>query len=286
MTKNCLVSCYNDTKLFLCGDLMTVYVDILIILNTLVNYFILLAVQKLTRSHQKRWRILLGSVVGGISSLLLFFESLGVIMTLLKIITAILMTIITFGIKPIKQLFKRIFLLFAITFLFGGLIFAIYIFFDKDILIYSNGIVYFDVDLTFLVICSVISYVVITLISKITDKKAPKSKEYYVTVENAGKTVSCTALMDTGNNLREPFSDYPVIMASKDLFKKLFTEDKIRLIPVLTVNGESLIKAFKPEKIIINNFSTDKVYIGESLTPLDEYKMILNINLEGEISND
>lgn len=282
MTKNCLVSCYNynNTKLFLCGDLMTVYVDILIILNTLVNYFILLAVQKITRSNQKRWRNLMGATVGGLSSLLLFLESLGVIMTFLKIFTAILMVIITFGVKPLKQLFKSIFLLFAITFLFGGLMFAIYIFFDKDILIYTNGIVYFDVDLTFLVICSVFSYIVITLISKITDKKAPKSKEYYVTVENAGKVISCTALMDTGNNLREPFSGYPVIMLSKDLFQKLFTEDKIRLIPVSTVNGESLIKAFRPEKITIEKINTDKVYIGESLTPLDEYKMILNINLE------
>ncbi len=207
-------------------------------------------------------------------------------MTFLKIFTAIFMTIITFGVKPIKRLLKSVFLLFAITFLFGGVMFAIYIFFDKDILIYSNGIVYFDVDLTFLIICTVISYVVITIISKITDKKAPKTKEYYVTVENTGKTISCTALMDTGNNLREPFSNYPVIMLDKELFQKLFTKDKIRLIPITTVNGESVIRAFRPQKLIINEFSTDKVYIGESTAQLNEYKMILNTNLEGELHND
>ena len=265
---------------------MCVYVDILIILNTLVNYFILLAVDKILRIHSKKWRILLGGAVGGMSSLLLFLENLGVIMTLIKIISAILMIIVTFGIKPIKRILKSIFLLFAITFLFGGLLFAVYIFLDKDVLIYSNGIVYFDIDLTFLIICTVISYIVITLISKIMDKKAPKSKEYYVSVENADKIISCTALMDTGNNLREPFSGYPVIMVDKALFDKLFTEEKIRFIPVSTVNGESLIKAFRPEKITINNFITDKVYIGESLSKLDEYKMILNINLEGDLHND
>ncbi|MBR5201974.1 MAG: sigma-E processing peptidase SpoIIGA [Clostridia bacterium] len=265
---------------------MILYVDILIILNTLVNYFILLAVDKILRIHSKKWRILLGGAVGGISSLLIFFENLGVIMTLLKILTAILMVIATFGIKPIKRLLKSTFLLFAITFLFGGLIFAIYIFFDKDILIYSNGIVYFDISLSFLIICTVIFYVVITLTSKIIDKKAPKSKEYYVTVENAGKTISCTAFMDTGNNLLEPFSGYPVIMIDSVLFYKLFNEEKIRLIPVSTVNGESLIKAFRPEKITINKLITDKVYLGESLSKLDEYKMILNINIEGDLYND
>lgn len=265
---------------------MCVYVDILIILNTIVNYFILLAVDKILRIHSKRWRVLLGGAVGGVSSLLLFIENLGIIMTLLKIATAIIMTAITFGVKPAKRLVKSIFLLFAITFLFGGVMFAIYMFFDKDVLIYSNGIVYFDIDLTFLIICTVISYVVITIISKITDKKAPKSKEYYVTVENAGKTISCTALMDTGNNLREPFSGFPVIMLDKELFNRLFVEDKIRLIPVSTINGESVIKAFRPQKLIIKNFSTDKVYIGESASQLNEYKMILNINLEGELHND
>lgn len=265
---------------------LIVYVDVLIILNTLVNYFILLAVRKITRSYTKRWRIAIGSLLGGASSLLIFLENTGVIMTILKIISAFLMVLITFGIKPIKQTLKRVFFLFAITFVFGGLTFAVYMLVDKDILLYSNGIVYFDIDMTFLIVCSVISYAVITLVSKYTDKKAPKDKEYYVTIENNGKSVTCTALMDTGNNLRDPFSGYPVIIAEKSVFNQLFNSDNIRLIPVSTVNGESLIKAFHPQKITINNYSTDKVYIGESITPLDEYKIILNINLEGEMHNE
>ncbi len=192
----------------------------------------------------------------------------------------------TFGIKPIKQFFKNFFFLFAITFLFGGVTYAIYIFFDKDILIYSNGIIYFDVDITFLVICSVVSYIVITLIARFTDKKSPRQKEYYVTVENNGRTISCLGLMDTGNNLREPFSDYPVVMADKAIFNRVYSNESIRVIPVSTVNGESIIKAFKPQKITIGSFTTDKVYIGESAVALDEYKIILNINLEGEMNNE
>ncbi len=277
---------YNGIKLFCVVICLVVYVDILIILNTLVNYFILLAIRRITQSYTKRWRIALGAFVGGISSLLLFFEYLNFIMMLLKILSGVLMIAVTFEIKPWKQFIKKLFFLFAITFLFGGVTYAIYIFFDKDILLYSNGIIYFDVDMTFLVICSVISYCVITLIAKYTDKKAAKNKEYYVTIENNGKSVSCMALMDTGNNLREPFSDYPVIMADKSVFNQLYTEETIRLIPVSTVNGESIVKAFRPQKITIGNFVTDKVYVGESNTCLDEYKIILNINLEGEMNND
>ncbi len=265
--------------------ILVVYVDVLIVLNTLVNYFILLAVRKISHSYTKRWRIALGALIGGLSSLLLFLENLGVIMTVLKFFTAVIMSAVTFGTSPIKQLLKKIFFLFAITFIFGGFALAVYMFFDKDILIYSNGIIYFDIDMTFLTVCSAISYVIITLISKLTDKKAPKSKEYIVTIENDGKIITSKALMDTGNNLRDPFTDHPVIMVDKEIFMSLFTDDKIRLIPISTVNGESLIKAFKPQKIIINNYTTDEIYIGESIAPLDEYKIILNINLEGDIHN-
>ena len=98
----------------------------------------------------------------------------------------------------------------------------------------------------------------------------------------------CNALMDTGNSLCEPFSGYPVILAEKSVFNKLNggeTPEKIRLIPVSTVGGEALIKAFRPESLKIGGYTTDKVYIGESLTPHEEYKIILNINLEGEMQN-
>jgi stage II sporulation protein GA (sporulation sigma-E factor processing peptidase) len=159
-------------------------------------------------------------------------------------------------------------------------------FFDKDIMIYSNGIVYFDVSMTFLIICAVISYLIIIVISKILDKKAPSNKEYVINIQNDGRNVTCTALMDTGNNLCDPFTGYPVIMVDKSIFIQLFNEEKIRLIPVSTVNGDSLIRAFRPEKISVKNLSTNKVYIGESNTSLDEYKAILNINLEGEIHNE
>ena len=266
--------------------LLIVYVDVLIVLNTLVNYFILLGVRKITRAHTVRWRIALGALSAGFSSLLIFIDDYGVLMTLLKMLTAVITIVITFGIKPYKQFFKRLFLLFAITFIFGGFVLAVYIFFDKDIMIYSNGIVYFDVSMTFLVICAVISYFIITIISRIMDKKAPVNKEYITNIQNNGLNITCTALMDTGNSLCDPFSGYPVIMVDKSIFSQLFNEDKIRLIPVSTVNGDSLIRAFKPENVSINTFSTNNVYIGESNTKLEEYRIILNINLEGELHDE
>ena len=207
-------------------------------------------------------------------------------MTLLKITTAILTVVITFEIKSFKIFLKNLFFLFAITCIFGGFVLATYLIIDKDIMIYTNGIIYFEVSMTFLVVCSVISYLIITLITNYTDKKSPKSKEYSVTVENKGKSITCPALMDTGNGLSEPFSGYPVIIADESIFKKIYCEENIRLIPVVTVTEETLIRSFRPDKVTIGSYSTNNVYIGESLTSLDEYKIILNISLEGAIQNE
>jgi len=274
--------------IFLCGDYVTIYVDVLVILNTLVNYFMLLAVRKLSRSQSSRWQLCFGAAVGGLSSLLIFLDNLGFITTILKILTGVLMVALTFGVIPLKLFLKRIFWVFAICAVFGGVTFALYMLFDWDTLIYSNGIIYFDINLTFLVVCTVFSYIVLTIIFKLTDKKAPQSKEYYTTIQNEGRTFSAIALMDTGNNLREPFSGYPVIMLEKRKFAQLYgnAEGKIRLIPVNTVNGESLIRAFRPDFITVNGNNIDKVYVGESLTNLCEYEIILNINIEGELRND
>lgn len=267
---------------------MTVYADILIILNFLVNYFMLLAVRRISRSRASRLRLALGALIGGVSSLILFLPYPSFVITVLKIISGAVMAFAAFGFQNAKAFLKNLFWLFAVCFLFGGLMLAVYLIFDKDVMIYTSGIVYFDVDFTFLIICTSAAYILFTLAAKLTEKKAPKKNEYYITVQKGAKSFSCTALMDSGNSLCEPFSMYPVILADKSVFKvfeREISEDSLRVVPVTTVSSETLIRAFRPDSLSIGEFVTDKVYVGESLTPLDEYKIILNINLEGEMQN-
>ena len=267
---------------------MTVYADVLVILNTLVNYFMLLAVRRISRSHASRLRLALGALTGGASSLLLFLPYPSFVITLLKIASGAVMALAAFGFHSVKSFLKLLFWLFAVCFLFGGLMLAVYLIFDKDVMIYTSGIVYFDIDFTFLIICTAAAYILFTLIAKLTDKKAPKKNEYYITLQKGAKSISCTALMDSGNSLCEPFSMYPVILADKSVFKAFeqeISEESQRLVPVTTVSSETLIRAFRPDSLSVGEFTTDKVYVGESLSPLDEYKIILNINLEGEMQN-
>ena len=89
--------------------LLIVYVDVLVLINILVNYFMLLAVKLISRNKTSRIRIILAAMVGGASSLLLLLENLGALMALLKLLLAVLMSMIAFGIKPFKRLIKTTF---------------------------------------------------------------------------------------------------------------------------------------------------------------------------------
>ena len=67
--------------------------------------------------------------------------------------------------------------------------------------------------------------------------------------------------LDTGNNLKDPFFNRPIILVNKELIKKKINTF---LIPYYTVNNHSLLEVFKPNKIVINNKIIKNVLIGIS----------------------
>lgn len=90
------------------------------------------------------------------------------------------------------------------------------------------------------------------------------------------------AFLDTGNKLREPFSNAPVIIVDSS---KISADGKnTRLVPVSTVNGVGFLTAFKPDKIILKSAKGEEVienaYIALSNDVKDEnYSAILNYDI-------
>lgn len=242
---------------------MIVYVDVLLLINTLVNYFMLLGVKIITRSETKRYRLVLGALTGGLSALSVFLN-MGVIVTVLKFFTAALMVLISFPVVSAKVYFKKCIWLFLISAVFSGICLAAYLLFDTDLMIYSNGTVYFDIDITFLTVCTVISYVAITLISRLTDKKAPKKQYYPITLISGDERLTLKGFLDTGNNLKEPFSFAPVIVTNEEIYIKLrsASKNKERIIPVSTVNGDGIMTAFKLDGAVFTEKEIHNIYLG------------------------
>lgn len=154
---------------------------------------------------------------------------------------------------------------FFVNFVFVGIMVGLWMIFKPAGIVINNSTVYFDVSATVLLISAFIAYVISAVIIRIYNNKTAKNELYQLTVYYDGQKCSFFAFADSGNNLREPFSDYPVIVADENLFKDVPCS---RVIPVSTVNGEGILKAFKPEKVVISTSrgsgELSRVYIALS----------------------
>lgn len=283
---------------------MTVYVDVLLTVNLFVNYALLLCTSMIMKNGASRWRVLLGAAVGSVYGLIIFLPQIPHIAELvIRIAASALIVFCTFGFKNIRYFLRCFFTFFAVSFAFGGIMFVLWVTVAPVGMVYNNGAVYFNINLTVLAISTVVCFAVVSLISRFASRRAPKNSVYKIHIDNCGETVAGTALCDTGNSLRESFSGYPVVIGEYGALEKIIPESvreyidnpekitpstDLRLITHNTVSGLGILPAFRPEKIIIQSISkeikTDKVYIAVTKNNLagGEYEFILNPDLFDE----
>lgn len=283
---------------------MTVYVDVLLALNLFVNYFLLLACSKILRREVKRTRVLLGASVGAVYSLIIFAPDLNLFVSVaLKLLVSVLITLGTFGYYGIRQFLRSCAALFGVSFIFGGLMLAIYLFAAPNGMMYQNGAVYFDISLLFIVVSTAVCYTVADILSFILRRNAPENHLYKIALNLRGNTIETVALMDTGNSLSDSFTDTPVMLLEYRLAKEILPPEwieffgesvtaesvlpggGIRLIPFRSVGGSGLLPAFQPDLLQIKTVSgtvkVTNVYVAVVNAKLSsgDYGALLNPRL-------
>lgn len=212
---------------------MRIYIDLFFLFNIIMDIIIITSVSILLKRNTTYKRILISSLLGGLSSLMLFTS---INRLLLELITIILMVIIAFKYKNIRYFLTNILYTYILSILLGGLI---YLF---------NSKVTLNIYLNYLVII-ILSIEVMTLYIK-ENKKIKNTYNNYYKVDIYFKDkekISLTGFLDTGNNLYDPYKKRPIILVDKKYQK----EDKFILVPYHTINGEGLLKCIKPEKVYI-----------------------------------
>jgi len=92
----------------------------------------------------------------------------------------------------------------------------------------------------------------------------------HVTIRMDGKTLTIPALLDSGNTLRHPVNNWPVVVVQRDVAARLFAgnllswlddplslpppdwETQIGLIPYKSVGGQGFLAAVRPDQVIIS----------------------------------
>lgn len=243
---------------------MKIYIDLFFLFNTIMDTIIITSVSILLKRKTNAFRIILSSLVGGFSSLLLF-TLLNKI--LIEIISIIIMVIIAFKYVNIRYTLKNIFYMYILSILLGGLI---YLF---------NLRVTTNVFITYSIIIIISIEVMILYIKEMKKLKNIYNNYYKVDINfKDGEKISLIGFVDTGNNLYDPYKKRPIILVSN----KYKREDASILVPYYTAGGEGLLKCIKPDIIFIEGIGyKGNVLVGFSDSPklIDGVDVILHKDL-------
>lgn len=265
-----------------------VYVDILLTTNLFVNYFLLLSCTKLMKIESKRMRLFFGALFGSAASLAIFFPPMSFFIGLLfKSGVSFFIVYISFGFIKLNRFLKMFISFMASNFIFAGIMMGLWIAFKPGGMVINNNVVYFDISVSVLISSAVICYGIVIVISKIISRKNAADIIYTVTIVFESASVTGKGYLDTGNALTDCFSGFPVVITNADFISKLFFDEEIsylkeistvlndaerlknrtRIIPFGTIKEQGILKAFKPDYIIVekNNqkiCKTDEVYVA------------------------
>ena len=136
---------------------MTVYVDFVFLINFIFDLILLMSVNYILRRNVSMKRMIIGSLVGEITLVLMFIKICNILFLLIKLLMSFIIVIVTFGYKDIKYTSKNITYFYLVSILLGGGI----EFLDNQFSYTNEGLVFVDNGL------SIIGYGIILLVSLI-----------------------------------------------------------------------------------------------------------------------
>ena len=243
-----------------------IYLDVLIFLNTIITFLLLMASSRLMKIYPSPGRFVIASVLGGFSSLIILAPDMGLLLSLLtKLIFSVIIVVSAYNPKSVAAIAKGTGYFFAVSFLFAGMMLFASSLPGISIVNYNNGVAYINLSFFSLIAACVICYAVTVILGKITKSKTADTVVMNIGITSGGKTVNCSAILDTGNSLTDPFTGEGVIIADRFTLSEILPENiktyletgnsekAIRLLPCKTVTGTALLPCFRAEKIRIND---------------------------------
>lgn len=290
---------------------MTVYLDVVFLENIVINYIIIYATGIISRVKIKQVRIFFGSAIGAIYSIIYYIFKLKMYSSvIIKVILSIVIIYVSFKSKNLKELLKQTVLFYLVSFVFGGAAIAIIYMANSHDITIQNGVLLGSYTLKTILIGIIVAYfTVIIAFNIIRTKISKKDLICDISVEINNKGVLTKAMIDTGNMLKEPITNTPVIVMEHTLFYDIIPKEilnniekilggdlsgvpkdvqdeyiaRLKVIPfsslgkqngmLLGIKGEKLVINFKDETKVISNFIIG-IY-NKSLTKRGEYRSLL-----------
>ena len=241
---------------------MVIYLDLIFFMNFFYDLLLLLTVSSVLKRRKKLFRHLLSALVGALSIFLLFLKISNYVLFFLKVITSIIMCIISYGYVSLRYTFNNLLYLYMCSVVLAGFLYFI----DLQLSLEHQGILFFFNGINPNYIVLIILAPIILIIYYYSSKKLKNTYSLYYNIDIYFDKIciKCLSLFDNGNSLKDPISNKAIIIVSK---KKLECINNIRApvyVPYHTISGNDLMKCYKPSYILINNHKIYNYLIGES----------------------
>ena len=198
---------------------MTVYLDIILIENILMNYIILYATGFIQKQKIKQIRLIISSTLGGAYAIISYLNIIPIYSNFfMKILLSIIMIYVAFNIQNIKKLLKTILLFYLSSFVMGGCALALLYIINPENISFKNGVLIGTYPMKVTLIAGVVGFLIIQISFQI-NKRQMKKKDMICDLEISinKKKIKLKSYVDTGNMLKEPLTKEPVIIVEKEI---------------------------------------------------------------------
>ncbi len=236
---------------------ITVYADLLFCTNFILNLFLLLCTKRLGKINSHIRRQLAGALLGSIYAVLAFFPSFTFLQSvLLKLALLPLLLLCSFRLHSCKQFAHCLILFGALQMLAAGGAYALFFMTDLGFAtgaVVKNGIFYWHVPFFTVCCAALFAYGICFAGEKLLALYATRKQHIYtLQITLFEKTVTLSALLDTGNALYDCITQLPVIIAERQYIQPDNTTHSFS-IPYKTLSGDVCsLPAYRPERITVN----------------------------------
>lgn len=265
---------------------MVVYADILMLVNFVVDYFLLRLASKFLHRRAAIGRTLLSAAIGGICSLYIFVPKTNFfIETVIHIFICATLSVVAWKFESIKVFLRSTVVLVAVNFAYSGAMIAVWLVFKPYGMVINNSVVYFNVSPMFLIAFSVIGYFLTIALQKLLKKKFAQNTFCDVTLVCEENSVRLKGIVDTGNSLKDAFGLSQIFITDQEIVDMVLQQEKnnptrLRKVPCGTIVGNGLLDGYRIDNVKINfenkDYEFKNAVLAISNERLVDCKLIVN----------
>lgn len=292
---------------------MTIYIDLIFFENIIMNSIIIYATSLIVKSKVKIIMLILSATIGAIYSIALYITNMKIYTSIFsKFVLSIVMMYVAFKPQKVKKLCKQTIIFYLTSFIFGGVaLYLVYYLKPEEILI-KNGMYVGEYVLKVIILGAIFACIIVKISINLIKSKI-KCSYCKITIKLNEKEITTQAMIDTGNLVKEPITNAPVVIVESSLLEGIIPREilknldnilcgnlsnisqelqdiyisKLRCIPFSSLGKENgMLVGIKASEIIVENEDEIKVnknivlgIYDKSLTKKGEYRALIGTEL-------